>query len=365
MVATRGACHHQRLQVRQELFSASYTKNPLLLLYLLSLLMDKNACSSWVFDLCFERIFTLAMPACTRREHYPVRKLSDFMARRAEYIRIYKAYRSMHRGFVSRTLMPRFELIAKSEPAMPPVFPAAAAPTAAAASAPAAAAATGASRLSRSSGDAAFGAGTQADTAAQQSPLPRKRLPLQVRMYQRKNSDPATAKALHTQLLQLESQLTLGQIMCYRTFVALWHSQYLARNPDIKDRWESAMSVITNFVDAIPTMEEEVDQEAIDAQEEDGGASEKAAASIISVRIFCPRVGLKVVNRHVATAPASAVGVGTGWSAAMAAEEAARKHQRRTADVMLIVLEGLHFHMPTMHHMSTEVRLGHCCGHGN
>ncbi|GFR40091.1 hypothetical protein Agub_g639, partial [Astrephomene gubernaculifera] len=43
------------------------------------------------------------------REHYPSRKLSDFMARRADYIRTYKALRSMQQGFLHRTLMPYYK----------------------------------------------------------------------------------------------------------------------------------------------------------------------------------------------------------------------------------------------------------------
>ncbi|KXZ47068.1 hypothetical protein GPECTOR_38g305 [Gonium pectorale] len=147
--------------------------------------------------------------------------------------------------------------------------------------------------------------------------------------------------------------------MCYRIFVALWHSKYLADNPHAKERWED-MGVITMFVDAIPTMDDgegEADDGADAGSDElvftEGrtGARRNAGHSVISLRISCPRVGLKLLNKHDKHAGLGAAAADSGPVADKLAGEA----PKRGADVLAVVLEGIHFYMPSAHQLKLEV----------
>ncbi|GFR40090.1 hypothetical protein Agub_g638, partial [Astrephomene gubernaculifera] len=170
---------------------------------------------------------------------------------------------------------------------------------------------------------------------------------------------PKSAAQLGAELSRLEAQLTLGQIMCYRTFVALWHSEYLARTPGVKERWEAALSVITNFVDALPTTEEVDEDEGLDATNADSRpagdgnsyTASRSSPSAFNLRIVCPRLGLKLVNKHEVV-PAASVKPGAGPSAT--GEQLTPQDAKRSVDVLLVVLEGIRFSMPSVHHMALE-----------
>ncbi|GLC63390.1 hypothetical protein PLESTF_000031200 [Pleodorina starrii] len=213
--------------------------------------------------------------------------------------------------------------------------------------------------LSSSSSDAA--------TDPQCSSKPRQERPVMRRIvYPRAKVQPNKLVQLSDQLVQLESQLPLGQIMCNRTFVALWHSSKL-RDPKAKAQWLEAMGVITNFVDAIPTVDEDEEPDsgaavgfAAAAVEGSGGNSagrihRAATATQISLGIFCPRLGLKLINKHAAAPGLSTVLGGAAESAEAASRSGTSKHP---ADVLAVMLEDIRFAMPDVYRISVQQIVG-------
>lgn len=232
---------------------------------------------------------------------------------------------------------------------------------------------------------------------------PRPKLPFQKRTYARPSTGPRGAAELAAKLARLEAQLTLGQVMCYRTFVALWHSSQLRKNSDAWLRWREAMGVITNFVDAIPTTElddEEDGSEQLPPQQAAGltpaapasqlpgglagsclpqaaGVQEgsmgkgqqqhrKASMhSVLSLRITCPRAGIKLINRIAAPDEAAVEtflsACGPAWEKSLrsamgyGAYALGGPRTERRADVLALMVEGITFTMPTAHHLTLEV----------
>ncbi|GIL45735.1 hypothetical protein Vafri_2897, partial [Volvox africanus] len=300
------------------------------------------------------------------REHFPLRKVRDMMARRAEYIRVYKELHSMQRGFCAVTYLPEYETSEKYKDIVPKLFAGAAAPDAsrryagdASSTSPA-----GSAGIQRTSSG-----GGCSPNDLRSGPAPvlnkgRRRFPMKEVLYPRAQQEPSRSAQLVNRLIQLEAQLPLGQIMCNRTFVALWHSDWLARSHDTKARWLEAMDVITNFVDAIPTMDEEEEEPSNSvAVGEDGtdvahsrksvdpisGRIQRApAATQISLAIDCPRLGLKLINKQCLSSTV------VGLQGAKDKPAVASEVTKVPADVLAIMLEGIHFSMPDIYRIDLQ-----------
>ena len=153
------------------------------------------------------------------------------------------------------------------------------------------------------------------------------------------------------ELQQLETRLTLGQALVYRTFVALQHSRALREQPEVRQQWLGIMDVLSVFVDALPTMDEDETTSPATAQRTGG----------VSFRLECPRLGIKLINRSPAT------GVGGVAAMAMAAAAAAGSSRvdgggapppppRPRAEVVALLLQGLNINIPDVYHLR-------CAGH--
>jgi hypothetical protein len=285
------------------------------------------------------------------------------MAVRAEYMRMYLAYRSRQPGFLSVSYIPRYPL-APVQPAPPPRKQVR----------DDAAAGAGPQRSAFSSVDAGHGAapppGQRARSAA---PRPPPRLKVQRHVFQ--SPPPAARKTtaqLRAELARLEARLPLGQVICYRAYAALWHSQYLKRNPSLETRWMAAMDVVTIFADALLGMDNEDDEEAAAAA---GGFGEEgragAAPSVLTLQIVCPCVGVKLINRSrpqpapLGTAAAGGARLGQAGAkpsgvaaASAAAAPGGLAAGRPSASMLAVTLYGIKFNMPTLTKLKLQVRAG-------
>ncbi len=371
------------------------------------------------------------------------------MARRAEYIRVYRALHSLQPGFERVTELPRYSYLLPeghrpqtpmsedreqhgedgpaaaasaardSMPTTPPphlhpdgrlssIVDCEPSPAATSDSAGTPAHANGSLSNGQPQLQRAVEQGHSGSEKEDVEGPPRPKLPFQKRAYARPSTGPRGAAELAAKLARLEAQLTLGQVMCYRAFVALWHSSQLRKNSDAWLRWREAMGVITNFVDAIPTTELDDEEDGPEQPPQQqaagvpaahlpsglaGGGLPQAAGvqegslgkgqqqqqqqqhrkasmhSVLSLRVTCPRAGIKLVNRITAmdeTAVENFLSAcGPAWEKSLrsamgyGAYAPGGPRAERRADVLALMVEGITFTMPTAHHLTLEASSGY------
>ncbi|EFJ52491.1 hypothetical protein VOLCADRAFT_86643 [Volvox carteri f. nagariensis] len=294
------------------------------------------------------------------REHFPLRNVRVLLARRAEYLGVYKELHSMQRGFRFVTYLPKYELSDKYKQVVTKflVGRQAASPAGNAESFTAGASAP-------SSRPSAGGCGPGNDLRSSAVPGQQKQpFPLEKVLYYTGKHEASRSANLLDRLAQLESQLPLGQTIINRAFVALWHSVRLAPSCDARTRWLDAMDVIANFVDAIPTMDEigegsdsmptpEVGKATADRSSAtaSGRVHRAQTAAQISLGVSCPRLGLKLVNKQLLRASSSAT---TGPAGANVESAATSESIKQPADVLAVMLEGIHLCMPDTYRINLQ-----------